>query len=37
MILHRALTDAKVGGDIFAGVSGEHEIQYLPLTRREAG
>ena len=35
MVLHRALADAKIRGDVLAGMPREHEIQDLPLTHRQ--
>jgi hypothetical protein len=36
MILHCPLAYAKICGDVLAGMPREHEIQDLPLTRRQA-
>ena len=36
MVLDRALADAKVRGDILAGVAGEDQVHDLALSRREA-
>jgi hypothetical protein len=35
MIVDRALADAQVCGDVFAGMTGKDEVQDLPLTRRQ--
>ena len=34
MVLDRALTDAEVGGNVLARVTGEHEVHDLALARR---
>ena len=35
MVLHHMLADAQIRGDVLAGMAGEHELQNLPLTRRQ--
>jgi hypothetical protein len=37
MIIHRALADAEISGDVLAGMPGEHEVQDLALTRSQPG
>ena len=37
MVLDRALADAEVGGDVLAGMAGEHQVHDLALARGEAG
>ena len=36
MVFDRALADAEVGGDVFAGLAGEHQLHDLALARGQA-
>jgi len=36
MVLNGALADVKICGDVFVGVTREHEVHDLALSRREA-
>jgi hypothetical protein len=36
MILDGALANAQIRGDVFTGMTGENEIENLPLTRCQA-
>jgi hypothetical protein len=37
MVLRRALAATDVGGDVLAGVTGEHRFHDLSLSQRELG
>ena len=37
MVFHGALTDAQIGGDVFAGLAGQHAVQHLALAGGQAG
>ena len=37
MVLDRTLADAEVGGNVLAGVAGEHQLHNLALARGQTG